>query len=207
MFWTALTFLLSAPPFSYPVGVIGLFGLFGLAGAIAAQRAGRLHDRGWSVPATGIGWVLALVAFGPAALAGHSVVVLIAAIVLPDVAIQSLNILNSTRLFAVAGNARGRVNTATVTANFVAGAIGSAAAGLLWSTGGWAAVTGVGLVLCGLGLGVWAAGRRGPLLLPGPRSAAVGQVLSDGDCCGSGVADQLASRFSFSSDGEPGCAV
>ena len=56
MFWTALTFLLSAPPFSYPVGVIGLFGLFGLAGAIAAQRAGRLHDRGWSLPATGLGW-------------------------------------------------------------------------------------------------------------------------------------------------------
>jgi hypothetical protein len=54
MFWTALTFLLSAPPYSYPVGVIGLFGLFGLAGAIAAQRAGRLHDRGWSVPATGL---------------------------------------------------------------------------------------------------------------------------------------------------------
>ncbi|HEX4289425.1 MAG TPA: MFS transporter [Trebonia sp.] len=46
MFWTALTFLLSAPPFSYPVSVIGLFGLAGLAGALAAQRSGRLHDRG-----------------------------------------------------------------------------------------------------------------------------------------------------------------
>jgi ABC-type antimicrobial peptide transport system permease subunit len=46
MFWTALTFLLSGPPFSYSVSVIGLFGLAGLAGAITAQRAGRLHDRG-----------------------------------------------------------------------------------------------------------------------------------------------------------------
>jgi MFS family permease len=55
MFWTALTFLFSAPPFSYPVSVIGLFGLAGLAGAIMAQRAGRLHDRGWSLPATGAG--------------------------------------------------------------------------------------------------------------------------------------------------------
>jgi len=54
MFWTALTFFLSAPPFSYSVGVIGMFGLVGLAGAVAAQRAGRLHDRGWSVPATGL---------------------------------------------------------------------------------------------------------------------------------------------------------
>jgi predicted MFS family arabinose efflux permease len=168
MFWTALTFLLSAPPFSYPVSVIGLFGLFGLAGAIAAQRAGRLHDRGWSVPATGVGWVLALGSFALAALAPHSVVVLIVAILLLDVAIQSLNILNSTRLFAVAGDARSRVNTATVTANFVAGAIGSAVAGLLWSTGGWTAVTFTGVALCLVGLGVWAAGRRSALLVPQP---------------------------------------
>jgi predicted MFS family arabinose efflux permease len=37
MFWTSLTFLLSAPPFSFSVAVIGLFGLVGLAGAAAAQ--------------------------------------------------------------------------------------------------------------------------------------------------------------------------
>jgi predicted MFS family arabinose efflux permease len=168
MFWTALTFLLSAPPFSYPVSVIGLFGLFGLAGAIAAQRAGRLHDRGWSVPATGIGFALAVVSFGLAALDGHSVVVLIVAIVLLDVAIQSLNILNSTRLFAVAGDARSRVNTATVTANFLAGAIGSAAAGFLWSAGGWTVVSLTGAAFCVVGAAIWAAGRRGALLVPRP---------------------------------------
>jgi predicted MFS family arabinose efflux permease len=166
MFWTALTFLLSAPPFSYPVSVIGLFGLFGLAGAITAQRAGRLHDRGWSVPATGAGWVLALSAFILAAFGRHSVVVLIIAIVLLDVAIQVLNILNSTRLFAVAGQARSRVNTATVTANFLAGAVGSAAAGVLWTAGGWLAVTVAGSALCAFGLAVWAAGRRGALVVP-----------------------------------------
>jgi predicted MFS family arabinose efflux permease len=168
MFWTALTFLLSAEPFSYPVSVIGLFGLFGLAGAIAAQRAGRLHDRGWSIPATGIGWVLALIAFALAWLAPHSVAVLIVAIVGLDVAIQSLNILNSTRLFTVAGDARSRVNTATVTANFVAGAIGSAAAGLLWAAGGWSAVTLTGVALCVVGLAIWAAGRRGALVVSRP---------------------------------------
>lgn len=87
MFWTSLTFLLSAPPFHYPVSVIGLFGLAGLAGAITAQRAGRLHDHGWSVPATGAAWALALLAFAVAASAGHSVVLLLVAIVLLDIAI------------------------------------------------------------------------------------------------------------------------
>ena len=57
MFWTTLTFLLSAPPFSYNVSVIGLFGLFGLVGVIAAQRAGRLHDRGVVAPGNGGGVV------------------------------------------------------------------------------------------------------------------------------------------------------
>ena len=52
--------LLSNPPFSYPPAVIGLIGLAGLAGAFAAQRVGRLHDRGWSLPTTGAALLLLL---------------------------------------------------------------------------------------------------------------------------------------------------
>ena len=59
MFWTALTLLLSEPPFSYSPLTIGMLGLFGLAGAVAAQHTGKLHDRGWSMPATGAGRALA----------------------------------------------------------------------------------------------------------------------------------------------------
>jgi predicted MFS family arabinose efflux permease len=170
MFWTALTFFLSAPPFSYSVTQIGLFGLVGLAGAVAAQRTGRLHDRGLSLPATGLAWTLAISAFVLAAFARHSVIILIVAIVLLDIAIQSLNILNSTRLFAVAPDARSRLNTAMITANFIAGAIGSALAGTLWSAGGWSAVVGAGMGLCVFGLGVWVIGRRGPLVVGGASS-------------------------------------
>jgi predicted MFS family arabinose efflux permease len=168
MFWTALTFLLSAPPFSYSVSVIGLFGLVGLAGAIAAQRAGRLHDRGWSLPATGLGWAAVIIAFLVAALAVRSVVVLIVAIVLLDIAVQGINILNQTRLFAVSGQARSRLNTAFVTSNFIGGAIGSAAATELWNAGGWRAVTLTGAGLGCLALVIWALGRRGPLVTPSP---------------------------------------
>src|SRR3954452_22728641 len=160
MFWTTLTFLLSAPPFSYDVSVIGLFGLFGLVGVIAAQRAGRLHDRGWSLPASGAAWVLAFLGFFAAIFAGHSVAILIVVIVLVDIAVQALNILNQTRVFALSQEARSRINTAFVTGNFIGGAIGSAAATILWSIDGWRAVVTAEIVLCCFGLGVWALGRQ-----------------------------------------------
>ncbi len=165
LFWTSLTFLLSGPPFNYSVSVIGLFGLAGLAGAIAAQRAGRLHDRGLSLSATGAAWVLALIAFGIAGYGRHSVVLLLVAIVLLDVAIQGSNILNQARLFAISGEARSRLNTAFVTCNFVGGALGSAAASVLWSTGGWTHVMTAGAVLSVFALGVWAVGRRNALVI------------------------------------------
>jgi predicted MFS family arabinose efflux permease len=45
MFWTALTFLLSAPPFSYSASRIGLVGLAGLAGArYARSRSPKTLD-------------------------------------------------------------------------------------------------------------------------------------------------------------------
>ena len=166
MFWTALTFLLSGSPFDYSVDVIGLFGLVGLAGAVAAQRSGRLLDRGLAMPATGIGWVLAIAGFGLTGLATISIAFLIAGILLIDIAIQSLNILNQTRLFAVRAEARSRLNTAMVTTNFIAGAIGSAIASVLWSAGGWAAVTTTGVGLGVAGLLMWTLGRRGPLQVP-----------------------------------------
>ena len=170
MFWTALTFLLSAPPFTFPVSVIGLFGLVGLAGALAAQRAGRLQDRGLALPAIGAAWAVVLVAFVAAGLGSTSVLVIVVAILLLDIAIQGHNILVQTRLFQVDPAARSRLNTAFVTNNFLWGAVGSGLASVLWTGGGWTAVTVAGATLSGFALTVWAVGRRGPLALGQPES-------------------------------------
>jgi predicted MFS family arabinose efflux permease len=165
--WTALTFLLSGPPFRYPVSVIGSFGLAGLAGALAVRHAGRLHDRGWSLPATGAAWVLALSAFVGAAFGGRSVVVIVVALIMIDVAFQGQALLNRVRLFAISHEARSRLNTALGIGNFIGAAVGSAAATTLWSAGGWTAVTLAGAALCCFALAVWALGRRGPLVSAG----------------------------------------
>jgi predicted MFS family arabinose efflux permease len=163
MFWTSLTFLLSAPPFSFSVTTIGLFGLVGLAGAATAQRAGRLQDRGLGLPTIGVAWALVLVSFVVAGFGAASVVVIVVAIVLLDVAIQGHNITVQTRMFQVDPSARSRINTAFVTNNFVCGAIGSGLATVLWGSGGWTAVCVAGAILAGFALTVWLVGRRDAL--------------------------------------------
>ncbi|WP_336696713.1 MFS transporter [Curtobacterium sp. USHLN213] len=165
MFWTALTFLLSAEPFGYSTSAIGLVGLAGLAGAVAAQRVGRLHDRGVSVPVTGAAIAVVLVSLVVAGLGARSIVVVLIAVVLLDVGVQATNVLNQTRLFAIDPAARSRLNTAFVTANFIGGAIGSALASVLWNAGGWTAVTVGGAVLVGFALTVWAVHRRHGLVV------------------------------------------
>ena len=106
---------------------------------------------------------------GAEVVAERSVMLVVLVVVVIDVALQALGILNQLRVFAVSHEARSRLNTAYVTRNFIGGAIGSAAASVLWSTGGWTAVSIAGATLSCLALAVWAAGRRGPLVVPDPR--------------------------------------
>lgn len=165
LFWTSLTFLLSAPPYSYPVSLIGLVGLAGIAGIITAQRAGRLYDRGWGLPATGASFAATSVSLLIAWAGARSIVAVLAAIVLLDVALQVLNRINQARMFEVSHEARSRLNTLFVTSNFLGGAVGSGLAAALWPIGGWTAVMIAGMSLCGVGLIVWAIGRRHALRL------------------------------------------
>jgi predicted MFS family arabinose efflux permease len=167
LFWTALTFLLSAPPFGYSVARIGLMGLFGLAGALAAQGAGRLHDRGWSVPAMGTALIASLAILAVGLLGATSIAVLLGVIVVFNIAIQLVNVLNQTRVLSVAPDARSRLNTAFVTCNFVGGGIGSTLAGWLWQHGGWFAVTLAELILTGLAILLWLIHRNRALAAAG----------------------------------------
>ena len=88
---------------------------------------------------------------------------LLVAVVLLHFAIFPMNVLISARLFGVVTEGRSRVNTAVIAVNFIAGAIGSALVGPLWSAGGWHAVTEVGIGISAVGLLLWVIGRRGPL--------------------------------------------
>nr|WP_244989324.1 MFS transporter [Pantoea cypripedii] len=160
LFWTGLTFLLSSAPYGYSASQIGLVGLVGLAGALAARRAGRLHDRGWSAGATGGALLLVMVSLIIAEIGGSSILAILAAVLLLDIAIQATNVLNQTRLFAVDVTARSRLNTAFVVSNFIGGAIGSSLAGTLWQLGGWSGITAGEMVLTGCALLIWLVQRK-----------------------------------------------
>lgn len=165
LLWTALTFLLSDAPYRYGEATIGLFGLFGLAGALSAQAAGRLGDRGWTQPATGAFLAAVLGGWALLALAGQSLAALIVGLVLFDLGVQGQHILNQNRIFAEHPEARGRVTTAYMAGNFLAGAAGSASAGVAYAAGGWEAVTAVGVAIALVALGAWAQeqlSRRAP---------------------------------------------
>jgi predicted MFS family arabinose efflux permease len=159
MFWTALTFLLSGPAYNYSATVIGLFGVAGLLGTMAAQTAGRLHDRGWSGIGTGLSWILAIASWVASDLGAHSLAWLLVGILVLDIATQARNIMNQAQIFAISADARSRINTAYVAGNFVGGAIGSIAATLLWAAGGWNAVMIAGGALSLAGFVLWLATR------------------------------------------------
>ncbi|HEX4253366.1 MAG TPA: MFS transporter [Pseudonocardia sp.] len=155
LFWTGLTFLLSGPPYGYSTAVIGLFSLAGLIGSMSAQGAGRLHDRGWSTSATGVFWLLAILAWVVCGLGRYSLVWLLLGIVVLDIATQGQRILNQAQIFAISAEARSRLNTAYVAGNFVGGALGSITGSVLWAAGGWVAVSIAGGALSAVAFALW----------------------------------------------------
>ncbi|MCF0049309.1 MFS transporter [Dyadobacter sp. LJ53] len=160
MFWTGITFLLSADPFNYSASEIGLVGLVGLSGAFAAKGAGRLHDSGFSTIATGVAFLVSLFATAICFQATGSIVILLIAVFLLDIAVQCINVLNQSRLYAIAPDSRSRLSTSFVCSNFAAGALGSFLAGYLWRYGGWQLIAIGQALLTVMAIVIWLLGRQ-----------------------------------------------
>ncbi len=138
VFWSTLAFHLASPAFGLGVAATGLFGLWGAPGAILAPLAGRVADR------VGSGWVnlasvvCAAAAFALAGSAGAtSILALVIAVNLLDFGMQSGQIANQTRIFALGVAIRARVNTVYMVGVFGGGAFGSLAGTAAWHAAGW----------------------------------------------------------------------
>jgi predicted MFS family arabinose efflux permease len=159
IFWTTLALLLQAPPFHLGADVAGLFGIIGLAGVVIAPVAGRLSDKRGPHGIIGAGIVLVLVAFVLFAVF-PTLTGLIIGVVLLDTGVQMSMISNQSVIFSLVPTARNRINTIYMTGMFLAGAAGSAAAGIAWIDLGWRGVSGLGIAVGLAGLGVHLSKRK-----------------------------------------------
>lgn len=141
LFWTTTPLLLAGPEFQLSQGGIALFALAGVAGAIAAPIAGRMADRGWSRPATGLAMLVVAVVFLITHIAtpgsSWALGLLVAAAIVLDFGVSANMTLGQRAIFGLSAEFRARLNGLYMTTFFIGGAIGSALGGWAYAQGGW----------------------------------------------------------------------
>jgi predicted MFS family arabinose efflux permease len=154
-FWANLAFHLAGPPHGYGSEVAGLFGLIGAVGVAAAPLVGRAGDKGNARRLVGLGLVITALSFVLLGLAGQTLWVLVAGVVLMDLGVQATHVANQTRNQALRPDARNRVNTVYMVAYFVGGVVGSSLGATGWAAAGWGGVCAVGVLLPTLAFGAF----------------------------------------------------
>ncbi|MFD7169271.1 MFS transporter [Streptomyces violascens] len=166
-FWASAGFLLAREPYGWSDGQIGAFALLGVAGAMAAKFAGRLADKGLARVATGGFALIMALSYILLGLGGSSLIALMAGVILMDLGAQGVHISNQNLILSLRPEARSRINTAYMTAYFIAASVGAGLSAVLFSAYGWTGVCVFGAAtpaaasLLWVGDMLWGARRRG----------------------------------------------
>jgi predicted MFS family arabinose efflux permease len=163
-FWATLVFRLEAPPFHYGARAAGMFGVVGVVGALAAAVVGRLADRHGPRTILTLAATLILAAFAIFWIFGSTLAGLAAGVIVLDLAMQSAQVANQTRIYALEPSVHSRVNTAYMATYFIGGACGSLAGACAWSAWRWPGVCAVGLAFAAIAIVAHLLAR--PELLP-----------------------------------------
>ena len=147
IFWSALVFLLTTPPYSFSHTTIGTFGLVGVVGALAAARAGVLADRGLGQWTTGVSLALLMLAWLMLWLTPYSIAWLVIGVVILDLGAQAIHVTNQSMIFSARPGSHSRVVGCYMLFYAVGSGLGALASTSLYAMYGW---TGV----CVLGGGV-----------------------------------------------------
>lgn len=135
--WTVLAFRLAASPYHFGSAVVGLFGLVGIAGALGAPFTGRIADRRGPYFMVGVGIAITLASYLTLLLGDGILPLLILGILALDFGIQSSQISNQARIYALVPHARSRVNSVYMVVYFIGGACGSALGSVSYEGFGW----------------------------------------------------------------------
>jgi predicted MFS family arabinose efflux permease len=142
--WTSIALLVTGPRYGFGTSVVGLIALVSAASMFCTPIAGRVIDRrGPDVVNTvcilGVALAAAVLALG--VLGGTAgLAALIAGMLILDVAMQSGQVANQARVFAIHPEMRSRLNTAYMTCAFLGGSAGSWLGVRIYLRFGWAGV-------------------------------------------------------------------
>jgi predicted MFS family arabinose efflux permease len=151
-FWSTLAFFLVAPPWRLSSDAAGWFGLVGVAGVAAAPLVGRLADRRSPRMTAAAALAIMLASFGVFAIGRHSLLALVAGVLLLDLGVQSALVSNQARFYAISATAASRLNTVFMTSYFLGGALGSVLAAHAFLRYGWSGTCAVGAAMLLLAL-------------------------------------------------------
>jgi MFS family permease len=155
-FWSALVFLLNAPPYEYSHTAIGAFGLVGLAGALAAARAGHWADQGHALQTSAAALGLMTLSWLPLAMAPHSLAALIIGILALDLGVQALHVTNQSLILRSVAGEHSRLIGAYMMFYAIGSGGGAIAATTIYAMAGWSGVCLLGGGLSLIALAFWA---------------------------------------------------
>ncbi|MEA0552052.1 MFS transporter [Lysinibacillus irui] len=149
LFWTTVPQLLTSSMFHFSQKEVALFALVGVAGAVAAPIAGRIADRGFTRPATGIALLTVVISLLlPLIIQTSSpigIAVLVVSSLLLDAGVSANLVLGQREIFSLSPEIRSRLNGLFMAIFFFGGAIGSAIGGWAYAEGGWSTALWVGI--------------------------------------------------------------
>ncbi|UMY15841.1 MFS transporter [Methylobacterium organophilum] len=151
-FWSNLALLLIAPPYLMGGTAVGLLALVGVVGALAAPLAGGFADRRGPAIVVSAGAGIVLLAFVLFGLWRNSLVGLVAGILVMDLAVQSSQVANQARVYALDPSARSRLNTVFMATMLARGALGAGIGGAAYAAWGWAGTCLFGALTSGAAL-------------------------------------------------------
>ena len=145
--FSTMALLLAGPEHLLNDTKIGLVGLIGLAGALMASFAGRLYDKGYGDTISKAGLVLFVLSWAMLYAGAHNLWWFLAGMLLIDLALQGMHICNQNMVYALAPQARSRINAVYMTSYFIGASAGSTLGAIAWQVQGWVAVCLLGLFL------------------------------------------------------------
>lgn len=136
-FWTTVTFRFSEAPYNYESGVIGLFSLVGAAGVIGAPLGGFLVDKKGDRFTMGLALFTVLGNMLILAFLDDYLAALIFGMFFFDMAVQTCQVCNQTRIYKLVPEKKGRVNSIYMVMMYSGGAAGSALGSFAYGQWGW----------------------------------------------------------------------